>query len=113
MLSDTTFPPRQICYLAQQAAEKALKAALIHSQIAFPYVHDLDELRDLLPPDWRVRAAAPDLEQLTQWVRDARYPDGHRATELDARGAVATARSVVEAVVADLAARGLPGDPAR
>ncbi|MFQ5629890.1 MAG: HEPN domain-containing protein [bacterium] len=33
-----------LCYNAQQAAEKALKAVLQHSSITFRYIHDLDEL---------------------------------------------------------------------
>jgi len=49
MNAATSLPPRHACYLAQQAAEKALKAALIFLQVEFPFRHDLDELRDLLP----------------------------------------------------------------
>lgn len=30
-----------LCFDAQQAAEKALKAVLIHSKVRFPHVHDL------------------------------------------------------------------------
>ena len=30
-----------LCFDAQQAAEKALKAVLIHLDVSFPYVHDL------------------------------------------------------------------------
>ncbi|MDE0483616.1 MAG: HEPN domain-containing protein [Candidatus Poribacteria bacterium] len=34
-------PPRQSCWCAQQAAEKALKTVLIFLQIDFPRTHDL------------------------------------------------------------------------
>ena len=44
-------PPRQACWHAQQAAEKALKAALIFLQIDFRRTHDLNVLRDLLPEE--------------------------------------------------------------
>ena len=37
-----------LCFDAQQAAEKAIKAVLIACDIAFPYVHDLDQLLTVL-----------------------------------------------------------------
>ncbi len=37
-----------LCFDAQQAAEKALKAVLLHRKIPFPYVHDLAELVTVL-----------------------------------------------------------------
>ena len=40
--------PEQICFHAQQAAEKALKAVLIHRNVDFPFTHDLEELLDTL-----------------------------------------------------------------
>jgi len=40
--------PRQSCRLAQQAAEKAIKAALVFLRIDFPRSHDLDLLRNLV-----------------------------------------------------------------
>ena len=42
-------PPRHVCWLCQQAVEKALKAALILEQIDFSLTHELDSLRNLLP----------------------------------------------------------------
>ncbi len=37
-----------LCFNAQQAAEKAIKAVLIHREVEFPYVHDLSELLTVL-----------------------------------------------------------------
>jgi len=37
-----------LCFHAQQAAEKAIKALLIRRGIEFPYVHDISELMTLL-----------------------------------------------------------------
>ncbi len=37
-----------LCFEAQQAAEKAIKAVLIRRGIEFPYVHDLNRLLALL-----------------------------------------------------------------
>ncbi|MEW6400091.1 MAG: HEPN domain-containing protein [Bacillota bacterium] len=38
---DEDVAPRQACWLAQQAAEKALKAALCSAQVDFPRTHNL------------------------------------------------------------------------
>src|SRR5438552_12848795 len=37
-----------LCFDAQQAAEKALKAVLVQREIGFPYVHDLATLLTLI-----------------------------------------------------------------
>lgn len=37
-----------LCFDAQQAAEKAIKAVFVHSGVAFPYIHDLSRLLTLL-----------------------------------------------------------------
>ena len=37
-----------LCFNAQQAAEKALKAVLIEHELEFPYVHDLVKLMETL-----------------------------------------------------------------
>jgi HEPN domain-containing protein len=37
-----------LCFEAQQAAEKAVKAVFVHHAITFPYTHDLQDLLDLL-----------------------------------------------------------------
>ena len=42
------------------------------NDIDFPYTHDLNALRNLLPDSWPVRT---DLAELTGWVVQARYPD--------------------------------------
>ena len=94
--------------MAQQSAEKALKAALVFLQIEFPWRHDLDALRNLLPPGWSISTSHPDLSELTEWAVEARYPsDLPDPTDEDARRAVAQAQGVWESVCADLAARGL------
>ena len=104
MLERAPFPPRHVCWLAQQAAEKALKAALIFLQVDFPRRHDLDSLRLLVPPGWRVQADLTDLSELTEWAVEARYPgEWPDATAEDARVALSQARRVLAAVAADLA----------
>ena len=64
-----------LCFHAQQAAEKAIKAVLITRGVQFAYVHDIAELlRELeqagqdVPPD--IRQAA----RLTRFAVFSRYP---------------------------------------
>ena len=52
LMTGASTAPRHACWLSQQAAEKALKAALVLEQIDFPFTHDLDALRNLLPASW-------------------------------------------------------------
>ncbi len=100
--------PRQVCFLAQQAAEKAIKAGLIFAGVPVPRSHDLDALRNLLPEGWRFRLEQPDLAALSIWAVDARYPsDNPEAVEADARAAAEQSRAVWETLQADLAAHGL------
>ena len=103
--------PRQVCFLAQQAAEKALKAALVLAGADVPRSHDLDALRNLLPEGWRTKAEHPDLAALSIWAVDARYPsDNPDAVQSDAQFAVAEAQAIWEAIRSELTARG--PDPA-
>ena len=74
LLQQPDFIPRHPCWLAQQAAEKALKALLIFLQIEYPLSHDLDQIRLLIPEGWRIRYDPPDLSFLTEWAVEARYP---------------------------------------
>lgn len=66
---------RSRAFYFQQAAEKALKAALVMSGRDAPHTHDLTYLRDNLPPDWDVNAPA-DLGNLTTMAVTARYGNG-------------------------------------
>ena len=100
--------PRHACRLAQQAAEKALKAALIALQIDYPRRHDLDVLMRLLPPHWSIRRELRDLAELTEWSVEARYPgEWPEPTDTDASTAIEQARSVIDLVTADLVREGL------
>lgn len=93
----------QTCFLAQQAAEKALKAGLIAAQIDFPFVHNLDLLKQLLPEDWQTRQDVLDLSQLTSWTTAARYPTlDEEPTEVDAIAALKDAEAIVSLIQTDL-----------
>lgn len=108
LLADADFIPRHACWLAQQAAEKALKAALVSETVSFPFRHDLDALRNLLPDGWSVKTEHPDLAELTEWAVEARYPgDWPDPTVQDAQRATAKARAVYESVCAGLVQHGI------
>lgn len=63
---------RNACLLAQQAAEKAVKAILILEDVRFPRTHDIELLITLLPE--RVKMSCPDASELSQWAVESRYP---------------------------------------
>jgi HEPN domain-containing protein len=111
LLNDVDSLPRHACWLAQQAAEKSLKAVLVFLQIDFPKRHDLDTLRNLIPDGWQLKVDHPDLAALTEWAVEARYPgDWPEAVEADARAAIEQARAVMESVERDLVAHGFNPD---
>jgi HEPN domain-containing protein len=111
LLGQANFIPRHACWLAEQAAEKALKAALVSQQVNFPFRHDLDALRNLLPDGWHVKTQHRDLAELTEWAVEARYPgDWPDATVEDARHAAKQARGVYESVLGDLVQHGIQPD---
>ena len=107
LLSGSPSAPRHACWLSQQVAEKALKAALVLEGVEFPFTHDLDALRNLLPGSWSVRDTHPDLAELTEWAVETRYPgDWPEHTDADATRAVSQARSVHDSVAAEFRRRG-------
>jgi len=82
------------CFHAQQCAEKYLKALLQENGIAFGKTHDLVALyRLLLPADPSWATMHDDLDKLTAYAVDFRYP-GAYATKENARDAVAICRAV-------------------
>ena len=97
-----------LCFDSQQAAEKALKAALIAQSVYFPRTHDLDELLNLATgagldvPDDVGRAA-----ELTMFAVEARYPGWGESI---GEGDVAKALSIAQAVI-DWAARMIEASP--
>ncbi len=106
LLEKGEFFPRQICFLAQQAGEKALKAILIFLGINFPKIHDLDRIRELIPDGWVVKEKFPQLYDLSVWAVESRYP-GHTpdVTEGEARETLQLAKSVFDSVSTELQER--------
>ncbi len=103
LLEQGEFFPRQICFMSQQAGEKALKAVLVYLGIDFPKIHDLDRIRELIPEGWQVKQRFPKLYDLSIWSVESRYP-GHtpEVTEQEALETLQLAKSVFEFVSAEL-----------
>ena len=86
-----------LCFHAQQAAEKALKAVYVYNNLKFRYVHDLDELisglrANGIEPSQNVISAV----ELTAYAFEARYPGfSEPVTENEYRTAIRQAEAVV------------------
>ncbi|MCY3788645.1 MAG: HEPN domain-containing protein [Gemmatimonadetes bacterium] len=63
-----------LCFHAQQAAEKTLKAALIFLEIDFPRTHNIRTLLDLLPEGVDVPQEVEESSILTDYAVESRYP---------------------------------------
>jgi HEPN domain-containing protein len=64
-----------LCFDAQQAAEKAIKAVLLNLRVRFPYHHDLAELLDLVQKAGKpVPKPVRDAGRLTRFAVVTRYP---------------------------------------
>ena len=83
-----------VCFHAQQCAEKYLKAFLIHRQIPFRPIHDLEVLLGLITPTNTDFESLRDLLLLlNDYAVDIRYPSEF-ATKDEARAAVKAMRTV-------------------
>ncbi len=64
-----------LCFNAQQAAEKAVKAILIYRKVRFPYVHDLAELLTLAEQAGQtVPESVKQAAKLTRYAVVIQYP---------------------------------------
>lgn len=82
------------CFLAQQSAEKYLKARLKEGGVRFPKTHDLLQLLSLtirIEPSWTV--LQPQVNAMSGYAVDIRYP-GVSATKARAKQAIADCREV-------------------
>lgn len=103
-----------VCFHAQQAAEKYLKALIVRRWRQPPRTHDLRKLVELCRQyGWRLGAIDGDCETLTSRAVDSRYPDDsfrprRLATEADGRAAVAAMRGIIQCVTEALDAESPP-----
>jgi HEPN domain-containing protein len=92
-------PPMRLeslCFHAQQAAEKAVKAVLIEFGIQPPRVHDIRRLLDLLPSDQPSPELVAASAKLTDYAVLTRYPGLEEpVSEEEYREALRLAKAVV------------------
>jgi HEPN domain-containing protein len=87
---------QHLCFHAQQAAEKALKAVLVAKGVRFPKTHDLAFLMQLLPPAVAVPPPLINLPALNQYAVQQRYPgESPKITRKDYRVAAMLSEETV------------------
>jgi HEPN domain-containing protein len=86
-----------LCFDAQQAAEKAIKALLLFRGVVFPFVHDLAELVTVLQRSGEeVPPSIAEAARLTRFAVETRYPSlAEAVTREDYNRAVAIAAEVI------------------
>ena len=86
-----------LCFHAQQAAEKAMKAVFVHKGWPFPYVHDLSALvTGLMNCGLAVPDAIKQCVTLTEFAVENRYPGWDAPiTEDEYNDSLGKARTVV------------------
>lgn len=86
-----------LCFDAQQAAEKAMKAVLICLGIRFPYIHDLGALLALIEEHGEtIPVHIKEAARLTRFAVETRYPSlDEPVSQEEYERAVAIAEAVV------------------
>ena len=86
-----------LCFNAQQAAEKAIKGVMIARNIEFPFVHDLAHLLSMLEESGQsIPATLRRVSVLTKYASITRYPgDVRPVSEGEYREAIEIAEAVV------------------
>ena len=87
-----------LCFDAQQAVEKAVKAIFLHRGLAFPYIHDVAELlRQLNVAGQKIPKYVLKADMLSRYSVSTRYPGlGAPVTRRDYRAAIRIAKVVVD-----------------
>ena len=99
-LRSETIPWDTVCYHAQQAAEKALKAYLLFHRTPIPRTHDLlSLLARCVEHDSSLSALEDACISLNAYATGSRYPtDTFEPDETMGRGAYSTACTVYDAI---------------
>lgn len=86
----------QLCFHAEQAVEKSLKAVLASVGIDFPPTHSLQRLIDLIPAEITRSSFLVEATRLTVYATALRYPgDYEPVTEQEHQEAVGLAEAVI------------------
>lgn len=67
-----------LCFHAQQAAEKALKALLVHNGIEIPRTHNIRILIEMIPREIRIPDLVEAAAMLTDYSVTSRYPGDYQ-----------------------------------
>jgi HEPN domain-containing protein len=85
-----------LCFHAQQAVERSIKAVLVHFGVAFPRTHSIERLIDLLPPSVPRTADLTASAELTAYATIFRYSGEHEPiSEEKFRAALRLAEAVI------------------
>ncbi len=86
-----------LCFGAQQAAEKAVKAILLHLGVRFPYTHDLAQLLTLVKRSGlEMPVVVIEAAVLSDYSVESRYPGlSEPVTQEEYEEAIALAEEVV------------------
>ena len=87
----------QVCFHAQQAAEKAIKAVLLSRGIDFPLTHDIEELLEIAESSgMELTEDIQEASILTPYAVETRYPGyWFEITEADQKEAIQAAEIVI------------------
>jgi HEPN domain-containing protein len=96
--------PADVCFHAQQCAEKALKALLLHRETAFPKTHTIEVLLDLLKASGlTIPEGVDEAFELSDYAVQTRYPgEWEPITKADAQHALERAALVLAWVESQL-----------
>jgi len=96
-----------LCFDAQQAAEKAIKALLLFRGVVFPYVHDLAELVTVLQRSGQqVPPSIAEAARPTRFAVETRYPSlAEAVTREDYDRAVTIAAAVIRWVETNMSGK--------
>ena len=89
-----------VCYLSQQAIEKALKAILVQNEEQMPKIHQLDKLLKLtMKYEPNIKIEEKIASKLTDFAVESRYPDNlYEFTDEDAKLGLKYAREILDKV---------------
>ena len=89
--------PEGACFHAQQCAEKALKALLLHQEVPFPRTHSIEVLLDLLKAGGvGIPNGVDEAFALSEYAIQTRYPgEWEPVTKAEARRAIEQAGLVL------------------
>ncbi len=72
-----------LCFHAQQAVEKSIKAVLVHFDVSFPKIHNIEVLIDLLPQEVVQTSDLKKSTFLTMYASILRYPGEFESVDMD------------------------------